>query len=176
MNVRRLRFQSPPGATNTHTHRCRHHRRGRDLDGHRKRGHGGVRDWLRDGLAVGRTDRIKKHSRLKAWRAHLVVDLAASQPAGHEQERGEEGEGGHFDGCGLARGKVASYPNYRAASRCHHCSPTATAPCFLPLVELVAMKRCGEKADRSTHEDLPSMISSLIARPVTGAHRMPQQL
>lgn len=60
----------------------------------------------------------------------------------------------------------------------HHCSPTAAAPFLRPRVPALAfaMKRPGEKADRSTQLARPSRMSSDMALPETGDQRMPQQL
>lgn len=61
----------------------------------------------------------------------------------------------------------------------YHCSPTGTEPIFRPrraAAEPERAKRPGEKWRRSTQLAAPSKISSDMANPLTGAHRMPQQL
>ena len=57
----------------------------------------------------------------------------------------------------------------------HHCSPTLSLPFLRPRPPCTfGAKRQGSKAVRSTHELLPSKMSSDMALPLTGAQRMPQ--
>ena len=58
----------------------------------------------------------------------------------------------------------------------YHCSPTETLPFFLPLPPLLLVESnlCGEKCWRSTVGLDPVAIRSAMAKPLAGAHSIPQ--
>lgn len=62
--------------------------------------------------------------------------------------------------------------------RHHHCSPTSTDPFFFPLLLAAPAlsNRSGEKCCKLSVELVPVATSSATARPLAGAHRIPQQL